>query len=68
VANEGCLVAFVDPAAADAVLEAVRSRPEGAAAVRIGVVTDSGPVVVRTAVGSCRVLDMRLGEQLPRIC
>ncbi|GIF13938.1 hydrogenase expression/formation protein HypE [Actinoplanes teichomyceticus] len=68
VANEGCLVAFVAPAAAGAVLEAMRSRPEGAAAVRIGVVTDSGPVLVRTTVGSRRVLDMLLGEQLPRIC
>ncbi|WP_221328884.1 hypothetical protein [Actinoplanes sp. L3-i22] len=42
--------------------------PEGAGAVRIGEVYVDGPVAVRTAVGSRRVLDMPLGEQLPRIC
>jgi hydrogenase expression/formation protein HypE len=68
VANEGCLVAFVAAEAADAVLRVMRSQPEGAAAVRIGTVTAAGPVLVRTAVGSRRVLDMLLGEQLPRIC
>ncbi|MDY7089655.1 MAG: hydrogenase expression/formation protein HypE [Actinomycetota bacterium] len=68
VANEGCLVAFVAPARAEAVLAAMRSCPEGTGATRIGVVTEPGPVTVRTAVGSRRVLDMLLGEQLPRIC
>jgi hydrogenase expression/formation protein HypE len=70
VANEGCLVAFVAPQAAAAVLAAMRDRPEGAQAVQIGSVmaTDPGRVTVRTAVGSRRVLDMLVGEQLPRIC
>jgi hydrogenase expression/formation protein HypE len=70
VANEGCLVAFVAPQRADAVLAAMRSQPEGAGAVRIGTVSDADPgqVVVRTAMGSRRVLDMLVGEQLPRIC
>jgi len=70
VANEGCLVAFVAPDRADAVLAAMRSRPEGRHAVRIGTATDKDPgrVVVLTAVGSRRVLDMLVGEQLPRIC
>jgi hydrogenase expression/formation protein HypE len=70
VANEGCLVAFVAPERADEVLAAMRSRPEGRAAVRIGTATttDPGRVVIRTAVGSRRVLDMLVGEQLPRIC
>jgi hydrogenase expression/formation protein HypE len=70
VANEGCLVAFVAPRRADAVLAAMRSQPEGDGAVRIGTVRDADPgrVVVRTAVGSGRVLDMLVGEQLPRIC
>lgn len=70
VANEGCLVAFVAPERADAVLAAMRARPEGRDAVRIGTATgiDPGRVVVRTAVGSRRVLDMLVGEQLPRIC
>jgi hydrogenase expression/formation protein HypE len=70
VANEGCLIAFVAPELADTVLAAMRSRPEGCNAVRIGTATDTEPgrVVVRTAVGSRRVLDMLVGEQLPRIC
>jgi hydrogenase expression/formation protein HypE len=68
VANEGCLVAFVAPKASEAVLAAMQSTQEGAEAVRIGVVHDSGPVMVRTTVGSRRILDMLLGEQLPRIC
>jgi hydrogenase expression/formation protein HypE len=70
VANEGCLVAFVAPEAATAVLAAMRARPEGANAVRIGTVTATvaGRVTIRTTVGSRRVLDMLVGEQLPRIC
>jgi hydrogenase expression/formation protein HypE len=71
VANEGCLVAFVAPHRADAVLAAMRDLPEGAGAVRIGTVAhdgEPGRVTVRTAVGSRRVLDMLVGEQLPRIC
>ena len=70
VANEGCLVAFVAPQRADAVLAAMRAEAEGAGAVRIGSVqaADHGRVVVRTAVGSRRILDMLVGEQLPRIC
>ncbi|NUR93024.1 MAG: hydrogenase expression/formation protein HypE, partial [Nonomuraea sp.] len=39
VANEGCLVAFVDPARSERVLDAMRSRSEGVAARRIGTVT-----------------------------
>ncbi|TMS00338.1 hydrogenase expression/formation protein HypE [Nonomuraea basaltis] len=70
VANEGCLVAFVDPARADVVLAAMRERPEGAAATRIGTVVADHPgrVTMRTLVGSHRVVDMLVGEQLPRIC
>jgi hydrogenase expression/formation protein HypE len=70
IANEGCLIAFVAPERADDVLAAMRSRPEGRDAVRIGTAIgpDPGRVVVRTAVGSRRVLDMLVGEQLPRIC
>ena len=70
VANEGCLLAFVAPEAADAVVAAMRSRPESAGAVRIGQAVAEHPrrVVVRTAVGATRVLDMLVGEQLPRIC
>jgi hydrogenase expression/formation protein HypE len=70
VANEGKLVAIVPAATADAVLAAMRSRPEGAEAARIGeVVADHpGMVTMRTLVGSERIVDMLVGEQLPRIC
>ncbi|GGX69071.1 hydrogenase expression/formation protein HypE [Streptomyces minutiscleroticus] len=71
VANEGCLVAFVAPGAADAALDAMRSTPEGRQAVRIGEVLAHGPrgrVTLRTLVGARRIVDMPLGEQLPRIC
>ena len=70
VANEGCLVAFVAPAAAPAVLAAMRARPEGAGAVRIGEATGERPgrVTARTLVGARRTVDMLVGEQLPRIC
>lgn len=70
VANEGCLVAFVAPESADAVLAAMREVPEGAAATRIGTVVEGEPgrVLARTLVGSRRIVDMLVGEQLPRIC
>ncbi|MDT7839904.1 hydrogenase expression/formation protein HypE [Streptomyces justiciae] len=71
VANEGCLVAFVTADAADDVLAAMRSLPEGAQAVRIGAVVarePQGRVVLRTLVGARRIVEMPLGEQLPRIC
>jgi hydrogenase expression/formation protein HypE len=71
VANEGCLVAFVAPQRTDAVLAAMRARPEGSDAVWIGTAGPADPVgrvTVRTTVGSRRVLDMLFGEQLPRIC
>lgn len=70
VANEGTLVAIVPERSADAVLAAMRGRPEGAAAARIGRVVDDHPgmVTARTVVGSERIVDMLVGEQLPRIC
>lgn len=70
VANEGKLVAFVDPAHSEAVLAAMRARPEGAEAAVIGRVVDEHPgmVVARTAFGTTRVVERELGEQLPRIC
>ncbi|MFD7614016.1 hydrogenase expression/formation protein HypE [Streptomyces sp. NPDC059828] len=70
VANEGKLVAFVHPDAADAVLAAMRAHPLGREAVVIGEVTDAhrGMVVARTGLGGTRVVDLPLGEQLPRIC
>jgi hydrogenase expression/formation protein HypE len=71
VANEGCLVAFVDADAAQEALAAMRSVGEGAQAVRIGEVLREGPrgrVTLRTLVGARRIVEMPLGEQLPRIC
>jgi hydrogenase expression/formation protein HypD len=71
VANEGCLVAFVAAPAAGAALAALRSRPEGSSAVRIGeVLPDSSPgrVTLRTLAGARRIVELPLGEQLPRIC
>jgi hydrogenase expression/formation protein HypE len=70
VANEGVLVAVVGGEAADSALAALRSHPLGAHAARIGTVTDAhaGMVVLRTALGSARVVDMLPGDQLPRIC
>ncbi|MDY6871512.1 MAG: hydrogenase expression/formation protein HypE [Actinomycetota bacterium] len=70
VANEGKLVAFVPAAKADHVVEAMRAHPLGARAAVIGTcVTDHpGIVVARTALGGTRVIDLPIGEQLPRIC
>ena len=70
VANEGKLVAFVDPAHSEAVLAAMRARPEGAASVIIGraVAEHPGMVVAKTPFGTTRVVERELGEQLQRIC
>ncbi|MFF9867573.1 hydrogenase expression/formation protein HypE [Streptomyces sp. NPDC013953] len=70
VANEGKLVAFVPRHHADAVLAAMRAHPLGAEAAVIGeaVAEHPGMVVARTGLGGTRVVDMPLGEQLPRIC
>ncbi|ELS50913.1 hydrogenase expression/formation protein HypE [Streptomyces viridochromogenes] len=70
VANEGRLVAFVPRQAADEVLAAMRAHPQGADAALVGecVADHPGMVVVATALGGGRVVDMPLGEQLPRIC
>ncbi len=70
VANEGKMIAFVDPSVADAVLDAMRRHPLGSRAARIGKLTDQRPgmLVARTAIGANRVVPMQIGEQLPRIC
>ncbi|MET7289455.1 hydrogenase expression/formation protein HypE [Streptomyces sp. NPDC005573] len=70
VANEGRLVAFVPGAAAEEVLAAMRAHPQGAGAALIGecVAEHPGMVVVSTGLGGTRVVDLPLGEQLPRIC
>ncbi|MFD5890208.1 hydrogenase expression/formation protein HypE [Streptomyces sp. NPDC060334] len=70
VANEGKLVAFVPREHADAVLDAMRAHPLGRRAAVIGEAVESHPglVVARTGLGGTRVVDLPLGEQLPRIC
>ena len=70
VANEGKLVAFVAPEEADEVLAAMRAHPAGAGAVVVGecVADHPGMVSARTGFGAERVVDLPIGEQLPRIC
>ena len=71
VANEGVLVAFVAPELADAALVALRSVPGHEAAAEIGVDRGGegpGMVLVETAFGGRRVMDLLAGDPLPRIC
>ncbi|MDE2183723.1 MAG: hydrogenase expression/formation protein HypE [Alphaproteobacteria bacterium] len=70
VANEGKLVAIVEPAKAAAVLAAMRAHPLGRAAVIIGEATVDAHrfVQMTTSFGGGRVVDWLSGEQLPRIC
>ena len=70
VANEGVLVAFVQPEAALRAVEVMRRSPVGAGAVVVGRAVDEHPgmVVLRTGLGGTRVVDMLPGDQLPRIC
>jgi hydrogenase expression/formation protein HypE len=70
VANEGKMVVVVPGEQADAALEAMRGAPYGEHAAVIGDVTDAaaGRVYVRTEFGAKRIMDMLVGEQLPRIC
>jgi len=70
VANEGKLVAVVPPEIADDVLGAMKKNSAGENASIIGEVTDShrGLVALRTGLGANRIVDMPVGEQLPRIC
>jgi len=70
VANEGKLVAIVPAEHAEALLARMRAHRYGANAATIGrVVADHpGLVVARTGIGGMRVVDMLVGEQLPRIC
>jgi hydrogenase expression/formation protein HypE len=70
VANEGVLVAFVAPGAAGEALAALRSAPGCAEAAEIGEVKTEPPgmVLVETAFGGRRVMDLLVGDPLPRIC
>ncbi|MDH4162484.1 MAG: hydrogenase expression/formation protein HypE [Nitrospirota bacterium] len=70
VANEGILIAIVEADKAGDVLEAMKSHPFGRNAHLIGEVQASpnGMVLLETAVGGSRIVDMLPGEMLPRIC
>jgi len=70
VANEGKLLMFVSPTDAPLVLEEVRKNKYGKEARIIGeVIPDyQGRVIMNTSMGGTRIIEMPLGEQLPRIC
>lgn len=70
LACEGRLVAVVPDAQADAAVRAMRALPGGEAAARIGAVGGgpAGRVSLATRFGGSRMVDMLVGEQLPRIC
>ncbi len=70
VANEGKVLVIVPAAEADVALGAMRSHEHGREAAIIGrvVAEHPGMVVMRTPFGSRRIVEMPLGEQLPRIC
>ena len=73
-ASEGVLMAIVSPSSADGMLEIMRANAAGCASAIIGGVVKpgrdypSGSVILETAAGGERMLDMLAGEQLPRIC
>ena len=70
VACEGRFVAFVPAKDADRALSVMRQDESGAGAGWIGAVENGDPplVVLKSAIGASRILDMPGGEQLPRIC
>ena len=70
LANEGKIVVIAPPEQADAALAAMRAHPLGAGAGVIGWVGqgEAGRVTMRTVFGWQRIVDMLVGEQLPRIC
>jgi hydrogenase expression/formation protein HypE len=70
VACEGRFAAFVPERDAIRALEILRAHPASAGACRIGTVSDQRQpkVLLKSAIGAQRILDMISGEQLPRIC
>jgi hydrogenase expression/formation protein HypE len=70
VACEGRLVAIVDGDAAETALEAMRSHPLGERAALIGRVKEDPPglVLLKTTFGGTRIVDLLVGDPLPRIC
>ncbi|GAC1650041.1 MAG: hydrogenase expression/formation protein HypE [Gemmatimonadaceae bacterium] len=70
IANEGQFIAVIAGGCADAALEAVRAAPGGDGAVLLGEVQaePARTVIAKSGYGSARVVDMLVGDPLPRIC
>jgi hydrogenase expression/formation protein HypE len=70
IANEGQFLAVVAPELADRALEALRAAPGGSEAVIVGEVREepAAAVLVTTRYGGSRIVDMLVGDPLPRIC
>nr|MDT0522438.1 AIR synthase-related protein [Streptomyces sp. DSM 41633] len=70
VANEGKFVAIVPADEADAAVTALHAHPQGARATVVGEIVAEPPgiVALRTAFGGSRIVDMLVGDPLPRIC
>ncbi len=70
VANEGKFISIVSPQSAEEVLRIMRGREEGKFAQIIGRIekTPPGKVVLHTTIGGSRIVEMPIGEELPRIC
>ncbi|HET6894048.1 MAG TPA: hydrogenase expression/formation protein HypE [Candidatus Baltobacteraceae bacterium] len=70
IANEGQFIAIIAPEHADSALDAVRRVSGGQDAVLIGEIVEQpgGVVITRTRYGGTRVVDMLVGDPLPRIC
>jgi hydrogenase expression/formation protein HypE len=70
VANEGVFLAVVEASQADAVLETLKKDPVGQNAAIVGEIMEEHPgqVVLQSKIGGRRVVNMPIGEQLPRIC
>lgn len=70
IANEGKVVLFVDKEDAEKILMVMKNHPLGFESHIIGEVTNEHPgmVIMKTLIGSKRIIEMITGEQLPRIC
>jgi hydrogenase expression/formation protein HypE len=70
LANEGKVVAVVAAEVAEIILQRMKAHPLGRDAAIIGEVREEprGKVILRTRIGLTRIMDMMVGEPLPRIC
>ncbi|MGH4011615.1 MAG: AIR synthase-related protein, partial [Pseudonocardiaceae bacterium] len=70
VACEGRMVVIVDPGAADAAVAALQAHPLGAGAAVVGHIAPDPPglVLLKTGFGGTRIIDLLVGDPLPRIC